>query len=143
MSLALYAFRQSGITRMRMGDTTRSRAMKVTTVRFSEELWALLESEAAHAGVSISHYVREAALARAAFAAGARAGVPSELLAAWSGARLDREPAPIEETAATERLIAALTRINAQQTRSDSAALGAESRQAKRKAEELQRESMP
>jgi hypothetical protein len=55
--------------------------MKVTTLRFGEELWALLEQEAELGGVSVSQYVREAALARAAAAAGARGEIPYEALA--------------------------------------------------------------
>jgi len=48
--------------------------MKATTVRFGADLWARLEREAERAGVSVLQHIREAALARAAFAAGARAG---------------------------------------------------------------------
>ena len=40
--------------------------MKVTTVRFSDELWATIQAEAELAGVSASQFIREAALARAA-----------------------------------------------------------------------------
>jgi hypothetical protein len=46
--------------------------MKVTTVRFGVDLWGLLDAEAARVGVSVSQYIREAALARAAAAAAAR-----------------------------------------------------------------------
>jgi hypothetical protein len=55
--------------------------MKVTTVRFGADVWALLEHEAASAGVSVSQYIREAALARAAAAAAARGEEPLALLA--------------------------------------------------------------
>jgi hypothetical protein len=61
----------------------RQDVMKATTVRFGPDLWALLEAEAARVGVSVSQYIREAALARAAFAAGARADLPSDLLTRW------------------------------------------------------------
>jgi hypothetical protein len=83
--------------------------MKVTTVRFGEDLWALLEFEAARAGVSVSQYIREAALARAAFAAGTRAGVTSDVLGRWADATVaDVDPA--ERRAGAERLVAALAR---------------------------------
>jgi hypothetical protein len=46
--------------------------VKQTTIRFSHGLWNLLEREADKAGVSIAEFIREAALARAAHAAGQR-----------------------------------------------------------------------
>ena len=66
------------------------RGMKTTTLRFGHDLWDLLEAEARRAGVSVSQYVREAALARAAAAAGARGESPFELLA-------DSSPRPTPE----------------------------------------------
>ena len=45
--------------------------MRATTVRFGTDLWELLEREAARTGVSVAQYVREAALARIAYTAGA------------------------------------------------------------------------
>ena len=41
--------------------------MKVTTIRFSERLWAQLEEEARAEGISASQFVREAAVMRLAF----------------------------------------------------------------------------
>ena len=119
-----------------MEELAKSRAMKVTTVRFGADLWALLEAEAALAGVSVSQYIREAALARAAFSAGARAGAPSALLASWSQATLGAT-SHAEQAASTEHLIAALTLIRTGEQRDDAAALRAESRQARRKASEV------
>ena len=46
--------------------------MRVSAIRFGTDLWQILESEAARVGVSVSQYVREAALMRAAAAATAR-----------------------------------------------------------------------
>jgi hypothetical protein len=100
--------------------------MKVTTVRFGEDLWALLADEAARAGVSVSQYVREAALARAAFSAGARAEVPAALLTAWARTALDGETDPDEKRQAADGLIAALGKV---QQRGDSAALPSRSRE--------------
>jgi hypothetical protein len=45
--------------------------MHQTTIRFAPDLWAALETEASRAGVSVAHYVRDAAVSRLAFAAGA------------------------------------------------------------------------
>lgn len=42
--------------------------MHSTTVRFGEDLWTLLEREAAHEGLSAAQYVRDAAVLRLAFA---------------------------------------------------------------------------
>ena len=46
--------------------------MHQTTLRFPQDLWDFLEQEAKGLGVSIAQYVREAALARAAYDAGRR-----------------------------------------------------------------------
>jgi hypothetical protein len=46
--------------------------VKQTTVRFSEGVYRLVEREARQAGVTVAQYVREATLARAAYAAGQR-----------------------------------------------------------------------
>jgi len=47
-------------------------AMRATTVRFSEELWKLLEREAAREGVSAAQFIRDATVMRAAYAMGRR-----------------------------------------------------------------------
>ena len=56
-------------------------AMRVTTVRFGHDLWQLLEYEAALVGTSVSQYIREASLARAAAAVAARGESPFDRLA--------------------------------------------------------------
>jgi hypothetical protein len=114
--------------------------MKVTTVRFGEDLWALLEGEAAATGVSVSQYIREAALARAAFAVGARTGVADALLAAWARTLYGGERDSPQLAAATQRLIAALTRMQSRQRREEVAALRGESRQARRQAGAIQKQ---
>jgi len=104
-------------------------AMKVTTVRFGTDLWRLLEAEAEYAGVSVSQYIREAALARAAAAAAARGHGPFELLA---GAL--REVMRDETNPATRRdaalILSRLARLAATETRSEANALRAEGEQA-------------
>jgi GAF domain-containing protein len=46
--------------------------MRATTVRFGEDLWAMLEREAENAGVSAAQFVREATILRIAMLAGLR-----------------------------------------------------------------------
>lgn len=46
--------------------------MRATTVRFSEDLWRLLEREAAREGVSAAQFIRDASVMRAAYAMGQR-----------------------------------------------------------------------
>jgi GAF domain-containing protein len=47
-------------------------AMRATTVRFSEDLWSLLEQEAAASGVSVAQFVRDASVMRVAYLMGRR-----------------------------------------------------------------------
>ena len=46
--------------------------MRATTVRFGEDLWAMLEQEAARSGLSAAQFVREATILRLAMLAGMR-----------------------------------------------------------------------
>jgi hypothetical protein len=48
--------------------------MHQTTVRFGPDLWSALEDESARLGVSIAHYVRDAALARLSYTEGFELG---------------------------------------------------------------------
>ncbi len=45
--------------------------MRATTIRFPNDLWEQLELEARKQGISVAQYVRDAALYRVAFSAGA------------------------------------------------------------------------
>jgi GAF domain-containing protein len=47
-------------------------ALKAATIRVTQDLWALLEKEAARQEISVSQFVRDAALLRAGYLAGAR-----------------------------------------------------------------------
>jgi GAF domain-containing protein len=53
--------------------------MKATTVRFGEDLWAMLERESARLGVSAAQFIREATIMRVAILAGARGDPDAEL----------------------------------------------------------------
>ena len=64
-------------TRHRLGGMP----MRATTVRFSEELWKLLERESSREGVSAAQFIRDATIMRAAYAMGQRgdAGIDEAL----------------------------------------------------------------
>jgi hypothetical protein len=108
--------------------------MRVTTVRISEDLWDLLAREAQLGGVSVSQYVREAALARAVASAAVRGEEPFELLA--GGIRELADSADPEQARAARRALAQLSRSLARSTRRDASALVAEADQAQRRAAE-------
>jgi hypothetical protein len=110
--------------------------MKVTTVRFGADLWGLLETEAAHAGVSASQYIREAALARAAAAAAARGEGPFELLAGAVREVMRHELDPAKRIE-VERALAVLARLTAIERVRDAEAVTAQSDQAVLHASEL------
>jgi hypothetical protein len=48
--------------------------VRATTIRFPNDLWEQLEREAEKQGISVAQYVRDAALYRVAFSAGAAEG---------------------------------------------------------------------
>src|SRR5262249_2337002 len=50
----------------------QTRKMHQTTVRFSSDLWANLEDASRRLGITLAQYLREAAIARLAFAAAQR-----------------------------------------------------------------------
>jgi transcriptional regulator with GAF, ATPase, and Fis domain len=52
--------------------------MRATTVRFSEDLWELLEEESTVQGISAAQFVRDATIVRLAFLAGRRGDSESE-----------------------------------------------------------------
>lgn len=71
--------------------------MRATTVRFSDDLWGLLEQEAAAAGVSAAQFVRDATVLRIAYLMGRRGdpGLDATL------ARLGAAPSPTSPTGGT------------------------------------------
>jgi uncharacterized protein (DUF1778 family) len=111
--------------------------MKLTTLRIGEDLWALLEVEAAHSGVSVSQYIREAALARAAASAGARGEAPFALIVESARETAASSATPADKRHEIERALGALARALAQDRRESAEALRGESRQAGARSEQL------
>jgi hypothetical protein len=109
--------------------------MRVTTVRFGTELWALLEEEAARDGTSVSQYIREAALARAAAAASHRGDAPFGLV---SGAA--REVVGDDSRADVQMALATLVRAQTESLRRDATALREEGKQVTRRTREMRAE---
>ena len=98
--------------------------MHQTTLRFAPDAWHAIEGEAAAAGVSTAQFVRDAVLWRMAYEAGrAEGGEPA--LGVPTGAEVLAEPA---KEAAREEVSAA-------------AAVWAQSRQARARAEALRAEA--
>jgi len=104
--------------------------MKVTTVRFSDELWATIQAEAELAGVSASQFIREAALARAAAAAGARGEVSFDV----TPVRQLSRGLPVEAQTDVQAALSLLARATSGSLQSESEALRAESQQVRRAA---------
>jgi transcriptional regulator with GAF, ATPase, and Fis domain len=81
--------------------------MRATTVRFSEDLWQLLEDESTRQGISSAQFVRDAAIVRLAFLAGRRGDAESEQSVeaiAERAARRQHNRAPDTAVLAPERL---------------------------------------
>jgi len=53
--------------------------MRATTVRFSEDLWELLETKASHQGISAAQFVRDAAIMRLGILSGRRGDLEAAL----------------------------------------------------------------
>src|SRR3954447_25368974 len=88
--------------------TTRS--TRTIELEVDAAVWAALEREAVREGVGVAEYVRDAALARAAFAWRVRGEGPDDLLAAWARALLDGNADDAGVGANGRRLIAELAR---------------------------------
>ena len=107
--------------------------MHQTTLRFPEDLWRFLEEEARSLGVSVAQYVREAALARAAYDAGRR------------GEPLFVDPAVIRSAVAAPRAtpddVGVTPRSDAigraRETVTDSSAVWAQARLVRRRSQQL------
>jgi GAF domain-containing protein len=73
--------------------------MRATTVRFGEDLWAMLERESRRLGVSAAQFVREATIMRLAMLAGRRGDPDAELTIAEIASRAGRQGARVDELA--------------------------------------------
>ena len=102
--------------------------MHQTTVRFSSELWSDLAAEADILGVSVAQFIREAALARLAYSAGRRGDSGWQTALRLAGAEVE----PPGSAAARRRGASDLAETGA--------ALAAQSRQARSRASELERQ---
>jgi hypothetical protein len=69
-------------------------AMRATTVRFSDDLWRLLEEEASREGVSAAQYVRDATVMRVGYTMGRRGDAAMETALARIGGAAAPPPAP-------------------------------------------------
>src|SRR4051794_17910543 len=108
--------------------------MHQTTLRFPEDLWEFLEEEARSLGVSVAQYVREAALARAAYDAGRR------------GEPLFVDPAVIRSAVVAPRATVGVTPrsdaiVGARETVTDSSAVWAQARLARRRSQQLREQA--
>jgi hypothetical protein len=125
--------------------------MHQTTVRFGKDLWEVLEQEAERLGVSAAQYVREATLARLAYAAASQVeAVASRGAFAWAGGEpfaqdaqappKEREGAGPTEDGSIERAEIPLgERVEAQLE--SAAAVQAQGKLAREKAERLRVEA--
>jgi hypothetical protein len=124
-----------------------TRKMHQTTVRFGADLWETLEEECSTLGVSVAQFVREAALTRLMYVAGRRgdpdysralelsdASTPASADPGETGGP-DRDDAPLAIAAAHGATGRSARELSA------SSALWAQGRQARRRAQELRRES--
>jgi GAF domain-containing protein len=85
--------------------------MRATTVRFGEDLWAMLEAESRRAGVSAAQFVREATIIRLAALAGRRRDAEAESTLAEIAARANRQGnggSPLDQALADAGRLAAL-----------------------------------
>jgi hypothetical protein len=120
------------------------KGMHQTTVRFGSDLWDALDREATRLGVSVAQYVREAALARLVYAAGQRGDdqfdLALEIALGENGGSRDpaRVPQPEGILRQARDMPTAVGRAQVEVT--ESAALWAQGRQVRRRAQDLRDE---
>src|SRR5687768_16695256 len=84
--------------------------MRATTVRFSDELWKLLERESTREGVSAAQFIRDATIMRTAYAMGQRGDEGFEAALGRTKARPDAE-APENATQRRQALLDAAAAV--------------------------------
>lgn len=97
---------------------------KTATVGFDDELWELISTEAAHAGVSVSHYVRDAVIAR--IVVGPTDPWVFEMFAAAVRDAM-RDETDISKRRGAERSLSVLARLSAARRQSETRAVRVES----------------
>jgi hypothetical protein len=108
--------------------------MHQTTVRFGRDLWEVLEQEAERLGVSAAQYIRDATLARLAYAAASQQeAIASREAFEWAGEAQPTEKQHVPPLAPLEQ------RVQAQLD--SAAALQAQGKLARDKAERLRIEA--
>jgi hypothetical protein len=108
--------------------------MHQTTVRFGRDLWVVLEQEAERLGVSAAQYVREATLARLAYAAALQEeAVASREAFEWAGqAPLSERVQAQMESAEALQAQGQLAREKAERLRAEAEALRGRSQERRR-----------
>lgn len=113
--------------------------MHQTTVRFGPDLWEALEAECARLGVSAAQYLREASLARLAYTAGRRGEETYDFALVGAGAPAAREADASEVELARLRMESAAEASS--DSSLDSAAVGAQSEQVRKRARAVRAQS--
>ena len=86
--------------------------MRATTVRFSEDLWKLLERESEREGVSAAQFIRDATIMRAAYAMGRRGDAELESgLAQIGGGNGTPPPVPVADAERRQALLDAAAAV--------------------------------
>ncbi len=116
-----------------------SRKMHQTTVRFGSDLWEALAEECDRLGVSVAQYVREAAMARLAYAAAKRGDPSFEAAMERATGRGDSAEALADGQGAVRTSEASEGVERARVEVSDSSALWAERRQSRQVRDESSR----
>lgn len=117
----------------------RDGKMHQTTVRFGPDLWEALEVECARLGVSAAQFLREAALARLAYAAGRRGELEYERALVDAGAQTlpsakSERRQPISFEAEVAALASQSARGSAAERNLESSAVAAQSEQVRARA---------
>jgi PAS domain-containing protein len=107
---------------------------KTATVGFDDELWELIETEAEHAGVSVSHYVRDAVIAR--IVVGPTDPWVFEMFAAAVRDAM-RDETDASKRRGAERSLSVLARLNAVRGQGEARTVRAQSAQCRRTSDKL------
>jgi hypothetical protein len=138
ISIELHRYRLRNLFLSPYDCNVPSKKMHQTTVRFGADLWEALERESERLGVSVAQYVREAALARLVYSAGRRGDDEFDLALEIALAEREepaRTPQPEGPLSAAAEVLSPVERAHVEAT--ESSAVWAQARQARRRAKEL------